>query len=340
MSSSPKENSFAAKKEDGVDDDARIPQGVCSSRSLWQGLKDPRIVRVSRSFGGKDRHSKVRTIKGLRDRRVRLSVQTAIQLYDLQDRLGLSQPSKAVDWLLSAAEHEINKLPPLPIPPEFFLQYPQPDSFPRADIEQMSSQRMRPSSSATDQGNTRKSSGGGISEEQTASYSNSKQWMSWCRIAANAEKSDWMEGSGQENIKVPNEVLSASTPAIVPLPPHNYYSSFPNTSYSHWNLHPNASNIASTGHGYSTQSAGESPHNFSTTTPLLPPSFSLPFGSHLIFPTSHLSMSADSGPKQTSQIPMLSSSSQLLFPNSITPSLYSTPNHDTQSSSSLFLNQP
>ncbi|WOL14463.1 hypothetical protein Cni_G23243 [Canna indica] len=76
-------------------------------------LKNPRIVRVSRSFGGKDRHSKVRTIRGLRDRRVRLSVPTAIQLYDLQDKLGLNQPSKVVDWLLSNAQHEIDKLPPL-----------------------------------------------------------------------------------------------------------------------------------------------------------------------------------------------------------------------------------
>ncbi|MED6111546.1 hypothetical protein PIB30_053262 [Stylosanthes scabra] len=85
-----------------------------SSSSQWLRLKDPRIVRVSRAFGGKDRHSKVCTIRGLRDRRVRLSVPTAIQLYDLQDRLGLNQPSKVVDWLLNAAKHEIDELPPLP----------------------------------------------------------------------------------------------------------------------------------------------------------------------------------------------------------------------------------
>lgn len=87
-----------------------------SSSSPWLRLKDPRIVRVSRAFGGKDRHSKVCTIRGLRDRRVRLSVSTAIQLYDLQDRLGLNQPSKVVDWLLNAAKDEIDELPPLPIP--------------------------------------------------------------------------------------------------------------------------------------------------------------------------------------------------------------------------------
>ncbi|KAK6787631.1 hypothetical protein RDI58_016156 [Solanum bulbocastanum] len=92
----------------------------CYSRqsSSWAaGFKNPRIVRVSRTFGGKDRHSKVCTVKGLRDRRIRLSVPTAIQLYDLQDRLGLSQPSKVVDWLIDATKDEIDKLPPLQMPP-------------------------------------------------------------------------------------------------------------------------------------------------------------------------------------------------------------------------------
>ncbi|KAK6268457.1 hypothetical protein QUC31_012617 [Theobroma cacao] len=72
-----------------------------------------RIIRVSRASGGKDRHSKVWTSKGLRDRRVRLSVTTAIQFYDLQDRLGYDQPSKAVEWLIKAASDAIAELPSL-----------------------------------------------------------------------------------------------------------------------------------------------------------------------------------------------------------------------------------
>ncbi|XP_057436115.1 transcription factor TCP17-like [Lotus japonicus] len=98
------------------------PPSASTSPAQWSRLKDPRIVRVSRAFGGKDRHSKVCTIRGLRDRRVRLSVPTAIQLYDLQDRLGLNQPSKVVDWLLNVAKHEIDELPPLP-------NFPQPGNF-------------------------------------------------------------------------------------------------------------------------------------------------------------------------------------------------------------------
>nr|UDM55034.1 TCP transcription factor 20 [Rorippa aquatica] len=72
-----------------------------------------RIIRVSRASGGKDRHSKVWTSKGPRDRRVRLSVSTALQFYDLQDRLGYDQPSKAVEWLIKAAEESISELPSL-----------------------------------------------------------------------------------------------------------------------------------------------------------------------------------------------------------------------------------
>lgn len=90
----------------------------------WFRPKDPRVVRVSRALGGRDRHSKVYTIRGLRDRRVRLSVPTAIQLYNLQDRLGMSQPSKVVDWLLDAAKHEIDELPPLPMEPSHLGQPP------------------------------------------------------------------------------------------------------------------------------------------------------------------------------------------------------------------------
>ncbi|XP_008805146.2 transcription factor TCP5-like [Phoenix dactylifera] len=115
----PQEKQLPAKQGGATNDKARTSMG------LWSGLTDPRIVRVSRAFGGKDRHSKVSTIRGLRDRRVRLSVPTAIQLYDLQDRLGLNQPSKAVDWLLDAARHEIDKLPPLQMPPGNFIQFQQ-----------------------------------------------------------------------------------------------------------------------------------------------------------------------------------------------------------------------
>ncbi|KAI4297626.1 hypothetical protein L6164_037510 [Bauhinia variegata] len=87
--------------------------GSDGSTNRFHWHHSSRIIRVSRASGGKDRHSKVMTSKGLRDRRVRLSVTTAIQFYDLQDRLGYDQPSKAVEWLIKAAADSIAELPSL-----------------------------------------------------------------------------------------------------------------------------------------------------------------------------------------------------------------------------------
>ncbi|THG03474.1 hypothetical protein TEA_018696 [Camellia sinensis var. sinensis] len=55
-------------------------------------------------------HSKVCTAKGPRDRRVRLSAHTAIQFYDVQDRLGYGRPSQAIDWLMKEAKTAIDAL--------------------------------------------------------------------------------------------------------------------------------------------------------------------------------------------------------------------------------------
>lgn len=68
-------------------------------------------ARVIRSAAGrKDRHSKVCTARGTRDRRLRLSPKTAIQFYDVQDRLGYDRPSKAIDWLMKEAKAAIDAL--------------------------------------------------------------------------------------------------------------------------------------------------------------------------------------------------------------------------------------
>jgi hypothetical protein len=132
----PKDAEFPLKQE-VLPSKASTTSSSSSSTSQWLKLKDPRIVRVSRAFGTKDRHSKVYTIKGLRDRRVRLSIQTAIHLYDLQDRLGLNQPSKVVDWLLNIAKDEIDELPPLQIPQgNFTLGYPSFANISNDDVSQ------------------------------------------------------------------------------------------------------------------------------------------------------------------------------------------------------------
>ncbi|KAK1426467.1 hypothetical protein QVD17_15141 [Tagetes erecta] len=58
----------------------------------------------------KDKHTKICTSKGSRDRRIRLSANTAIQFYDVQDRLGFDRPSNAIDWLMKEAKAAIDVL--------------------------------------------------------------------------------------------------------------------------------------------------------------------------------------------------------------------------------------
>lgn len=100
--------------------DQRPPRGRPPGTSIpRQQLPMGEIVEVEgghivRSTGRKDRHSKVYTAKGPRDRRVRLSALTAIQFYDVQDRLGFDRPSKAVDWLIKKAKTSIDELTQLP----------------------------------------------------------------------------------------------------------------------------------------------------------------------------------------------------------------------------------
>ncbi|KAA8530547.1 hypothetical protein F0562_005256 [Nyssa sinensis] len=61
----------------------------------------------------KDRHSKIRTARGPRERSVRLSIGIARKFFDLQDMLGFDTPSKTIDWFLikskTAIDHELKQ---------------------------------------------------------------------------------------------------------------------------------------------------------------------------------------------------------------------------------------
>ncbi|KAG8367015.1 hypothetical protein BUALT_Bualt16G0028400 [Buddleja alternifolia] len=58
----------------------------------------------------KDRHSKIFTAQGPRDRRVRLSIPIARKFFDLQEMLGFEKPSKTLDWLLTKSKAAIEDL--------------------------------------------------------------------------------------------------------------------------------------------------------------------------------------------------------------------------------------
>lgn len=60
--------------------------------------------------GKKDRHSKICTAQGPRDRRMRLSLQIARKFFDLQDMLGLDKASKTIDWLFDKSKTAIHEL--------------------------------------------------------------------------------------------------------------------------------------------------------------------------------------------------------------------------------------
>ncbi|KAK9116120.1 hypothetical protein Sjap_015067 [Stephania japonica] len=66
---------------------------------------------ITKRFGRKkDRHSKITTAQGIRDRRMRLSLEVAHKFFTLQDMLGLDKASKTVEWLLTMSKSAIKKL--------------------------------------------------------------------------------------------------------------------------------------------------------------------------------------------------------------------------------------
>lgn len=306
-----------AKNQQEGDDDNNIkiekllkarPSTSSSSRS-WSAFRNPRIVRVSRSFGGKDRHSKVCTIRGLRDRRIRLSVPTAIQLYDLQDKLGLSQPSKVIDWLLEATKFDIDKLPPLQFPQGFgqFHHHPQ-TLFPFHESSAASHQlSLGPFSDAS---STFVRDGGIQNLMAKSRYWENINSMSRLRGNKEAEKGKWIKTSEQENHDQDGVVggynnLQVSTQRLFPMG-----SSTTTTTHS---LLPGLLNNSMPYNAYSSE----------------PSSLSLSqFGSHGLFPSQQVDpnpSSGNNGVQFQSSFPLPSSGSQLFFgSSSATPSMFTT----------------
>lgn len=81
-------------------------------RVLHQNLIMEQQIQRKRSANSskRDRHSKINTLRGPRDRRMRLSLPVAREFFGLQDMLGVDKASKTVEWLLFQARHAIKKL--------------------------------------------------------------------------------------------------------------------------------------------------------------------------------------------------------------------------------------
>ncbi|KAI3719973.1 hypothetical protein L6452_20880 [Arctium lappa] len=67
-------------------------------------------ARKKRSAGKKDRHSKIHTAQGLRDRRMRLSLHIARKFFGLQDMLGFDKASKTIEWLFCKSKKAIEEV--------------------------------------------------------------------------------------------------------------------------------------------------------------------------------------------------------------------------------------
>lgn len=337
MITSSKEADFSAKLE-GDAIDVRISK-ASSTSTPWLRSKDPRIVRVSRNFGGKDRHSKVCTVRGLRDRRVRLSVPTAIQLYDLQDRLGLNQPSKVVDWLLDAAKLEIEELPPLRMPPGNFVQTHQPmlASLEVGTASQFNKEELKISTNGINwedpSGLTRSSTFWGSNsllraKSKEIARENVNEKVNWMKVIRNEEKQEGIDqghGGQVSPNTFPPRSNQSSLPSLLSSTSMPYATPFYHLDPSNLSL----SNLGS--HGFTSQA--EDLHNFSVLP--LPSSLSLTSGSQVLvcppsskqsynFPPNGTNSSMEFDPRQINHFQLLSSASQnILQPNAVTPPLYS-----------------
>ncbi|KAL3529670.1 hypothetical protein ACH5RR_008992 [Cinchona calisaya] len=319
-------------KQEGVDvnDHSKFSKSTTSTSRQWSGFKNPRIVRVSRSFGGKDRHSKVCTVKGLRDRRIRLSVPTAIQLYDLQDRLGLNQPSKVVDWLLDATKVDIDKLPPLQMPPGNFSQFHQAIA-----LSQHSSSSSLPHHFFNANPSSFLSSKEGIKINDRYIHGNDQTVLdrSKCeREAAAVGKEKWIIGSNEQQNQegVEGNYAAHQLTAQNFFPTGNIQSSFPSmlnnalpyNPYLHWE----ASNLSLSqigSHSNSNIPMQTEDHSQSQNSQLYfcPSSATIPTIVSSILPP-YMAPSLESDPRQSNHFQFLSSSSQHFQPNSLMPTLH------------------
>ncbi|XP_057466529.1 transcription factor TCP5-like isoform X1 [Actinidia eriantha] len=333
-----REKDFEAKAEGDANNISKFNKAPSSSRQ-WSAFKNPRIVRVSRAFGGKDRHSKVCTVRGLRDRRIRLSVPTAIQLYDLQDRLGLSQPSKVVDWLLDATKHDIDNLPPLQMPPGNFSQFHQPSLVsPELNAPQSSlATFFRPIPEFVKEGGVTQSLlpnkegikiNYNLEDEQFMGKSNAGMEGKLKEVEREStivEKTKWMRTNEDQSY-----IPQVSAQNFFPL--SSNLSSFP---YNYYHFDPSSLSLSQFGsHGLfpPPQTEASNPSNFMS----MPSSLALPSGSQLllsppvatpsIFPSfpPYIPNPGESDTKQINHFPFLSSSSHHGLQNPLMPSLHNS----------------
>ncbi|RYR59079.1 hypothetical protein Ahy_A05g024919 [Arachis hypogaea] len=115
-SSNPSSSSSSYPTNLNVADYAAMLQRDCSYYDYGGGASAGGVVgghnglNLLTKKGKKDRHSKIFTSQGLRDRRVRLSSEIARKFFDLQDMLEYDKPSNTLQWLFTKSENAIREL--------------------------------------------------------------------------------------------------------------------------------------------------------------------------------------------------------------------------------------
>ncbi|KAL5064980.1 hypothetical protein RYX36_026717, partial [Vicia faba] len=100
-----------ASKNSITDANNNIVNSLAPAEAVSGKGKSAVVQQIQRKRSSKrDRHSKIKTAKGLRDRRMRLSLEVAKRFFGLQDMLGFEKASKTVDWLLNQSKDGINQL--------------------------------------------------------------------------------------------------------------------------------------------------------------------------------------------------------------------------------------
>ncbi|KAL0464184.1 UNVERIFIED_CONTAM: Transcription factor TCP12 [Sesamum latifolium] len=94
----------------GPDSKETAPKEAAAGDGKASILAVDQEVLVRKRSSKKDRHSKINTARGPRDRRMRLSLDVARKFFDLQDMLGFDKASRTVDWLLKNSRAAIREL--------------------------------------------------------------------------------------------------------------------------------------------------------------------------------------------------------------------------------------
>lgn len=90
---------------------AVISNNMAADLKKEEGANTVHTILSSRKRSSKkDRHSKINTAHGPRDRRMRLSLEVARKFFDLQDMLGFDKASKTVEWLLIQSSSAIKEV--------------------------------------------------------------------------------------------------------------------------------------------------------------------------------------------------------------------------------------